>query len=335
ISNATRNDEAREEEIRDAENAESPNDGETSLSTPRSDEEERVCRVDNQRDGADFHISNATRNDEAREEEVRDAENAESPNDGETSPPTPRSDEEERIYRFDYQNNVEDFNVSNLAARRLVELLGREPTAAEREEYYWEEVDDERAAVPAEARRPSLLTTSARWATAPVVAVGRATLAFCGSGRRAILGADAFAATKPRRRRQPGQASDTMISTVAGILIATFVVFPLMRLAVREIFTTIAKSAVRKIGENVAISENAPQSDLLPFISEQLVFPRYETADPQGVGVVETPLETGTRSETPLPPADDSPLPLDPASTPPTLEPVPNVAPLDVAPPTF
>ena len=335
VSNATRNDEAREEEVRDAENAESPNDGETSLSTPRSDEEERVCRVDNQRDGADFDISNATRNDEAREEEVRDAENAESPNDGETSPPTPRSDEEERIYRFDYQNNVEDFNVSNLAARRLVELLGREPTAAEREEYYWEEVDDERAAVPAEARRPSLLTTSARWATAPVVAVGRATLAFCGSGRRAILGADAFAATKPRRRRQPGQASDTMISTVAGILIATFVVFPLMRLAVREIFTTIAKSAVRKIGENVAISENAPQSDLLPFISEQLVFPRYETADPQGVGVVETPLETGTRSETPLPPADDSPLPLDPASTPPTLEPVPNVAPLDVAPPTF
>ncbi len=285
--------------------------------------------------GADFDLSDATRNDEAQDEKVRDAEAAESPNDGETSLPTPRSDEEERLYRVDYQDNVEDFNVSNLAARRLAELLGREPTAAEREEYYWEEVDDERAAVPAEARRPSLLTTSARWATAPVVAVGRATLAFCGSGRRAILGADAFAATKPRRRRQPGKASDTMISTVAGILIATFVVFPLMRLAVREIFTTIAKSAVRKIGENVAISENAPQSDLLPFISEQLVFPRYETADPQGVGVVETPLETGTRSETPLPPADDSPLPLDPTSTPPTLEPVPVGAILDVAPPTF
>ncbi len=335
LSDATRNDEAQDEKVRDAEAAESPNDGKTSLSTPRSDEEERVCRVDNQRDGADFNVSDATRNDEAQDEKVRDAEAAESPNDGETSLPTPRSDEEERLYRVDYQDNVEDFNVSNLAARRLAELLGREPTAAEREEYYWEEVDDERAAVPAEARRPSLLTTSARWATAPVVAVGRATLAFCGSGRRAILGADAFAATKPRRRRQPGKASDTMISTVAGILIATFVVFPLMRLAVREIFTTIAKSAVRKIGENVAISENAPQSDLLPFISEQLVFPRYETADPQGVGVVETPLETGTRSETPLPPADDSPLPLDPTSTPPTLEPVPVGAILDVAPPTF
>jgi len=335
VSDATRNDEAQDEKVRDAENVESSNDGETSLSTPRSDEEERLCRVDNQRDGADFNVSDATRNDEAQDEKVRDAEAAESSNDGETSLPTPRSDEEERLYRVDYQDNVEDFNVSNLAARRLAELLGREPTAAEREEYYWEEIDDERAAVPAEARRPSLLTTSARWATAPVVAVGRATLAFCGSGRRAILGADAFAATKPRRRRQPGKASDTMISTVAGILIATFVVFPLMRLAVREIFTTIAKSAVRKIGENVAISENAPQSDLLPFISEQLVFPRYETADPQGVGVVETPLETGTRSETPLPPADDSPLPLDPASTPPTLEPVPVGAILDVAPPTF
>ena len=124
-----------------------------------------------------------------------------------------------------------------------------------------------------------------------------------------------------------------MISTVSGILIAVLVVFPLMRLAVKEVFTTIAKSAVRKIGENVAISENAPQSDLLPFISEQLVFPRYETANPQGVGA-ETPLETGTRSETLLSPADASPLPPDPASTPPTLEPAPVAPLLDVAPPT-
>ncbi|MBQ8363626.1 MAG: hypothetical protein IJX36_06850, partial [Thermoguttaceae bacterium] len=264
---------------------------------------------------------------------------SESANDEENSPQTPESVDEERVYRVDYQNDVEDFNASHLATRRLVELLGREPTAAEREEYYWEEVDeDENAEISTEFRRPSLLKTSARWASAPVVAVGRATLALCAPSRRAILGADSFAATQPRRRRQPGKASDTMISTVAGILIATFVVFPLMRLAVREMFATIAKSAVRKIGENVAISENAPQSDLLPFISEQLVFPRYETANPQGVGVgagvVETPLETGTRSETPLPPADASPLPLDPASTPPTLEPVPVGAPLDVASPT-
>ena len=117
-----------------------------------------------------------------------------------------------------------------------------------------------------------------------------------------------------------------MISIVSGVLIAVVVVFPLMRLAVKEVFTTIAKSAVRKIGVNVAISENAPQSDLLPFISEQLVFPRYdESTELQSPDAA--PLrEPDPLSET-LVPVDDA---NDPASTQPTLEPIPNVAP-----PTF
>ncbi|MBQ1277162.1 MAG: hypothetical protein IIY07_00795, partial [Thermoguttaceae bacterium] len=159
-------------------------------------------------------------------------------------------------------------------------------------------------------------------ATDPVIAVGRATLALCvGAGRRTALGSDAFAATQSSRRRQSSKFSDMMISTVSGVLIAVVVVFPFMRLAVKEVFTTIAKSAVRKIGVSVPVSENAPQSDLLPFISEQLMFPRYETANPHGRGV-ETLLETATRSETPPPPTDVSAFPLDPAATQPTLEPI-------------
>ena len=118
-----------------------------------------------------------------------------------------------------------------------------------------------------------------------------------------------------------------MISTVSGVLIAVVVVFPLMRLAVKEVFTTIAKSAVRKIGVNVAISETAPQSDLLPFISEQLVFPRYESTklQPRDAATLPAP---GTRSETFAPVDAEN----DPASTPPTLDSIPPDADAPLAP---
>ncbi|MBQ6828820.1 MAG: hypothetical protein IJO46_12480, partial [Thermoguttaceae bacterium] len=213
--------------------------------------------------------------------------------------------------------------------RRLAALLGREPTQAEQEEYYWETVAETPSEdAPAPAPTASLFGTAVRLASAPAIAVGRATLALCGAHRRPILGDDAFAATRPRRRRQPGKVSDMMISTVSGVLIAAVVVFPLMRLAVKEIFTTIAKSAVRKIGSNVAISENAPQSDLLPFISEQLVFPRYEATELQPSGGA-TLQETGTRFESPAI-GDDA---TDPASTQPTLEPIPNDANAPLEPP--
>ncbi|MBR5243924.1 MAG: hypothetical protein IKW13_06800, partial [Thermoguttaceae bacterium] len=199
--------------------------------------------------------------------------------------------------------------------RRLAELLGRRPSKIELDEYYWEPISETSQVEYESERRASFLDAALSLATAPVIAVGRATLSLCaGAGRRTALGSDAFAATKSRRR-QSSKFSDMMISTVSGVLIAVVVVFPLMRLAVKEVFTTIAKSAVRKIGVHVPVSENAPQSDLLPFISEQLMFPRYETANPQGVGGGETPWEPGTRFETFAPPS------VDPASTPPTLEP--------------
>ena len=205
------------------------------------------------------------------------------------------------------------------AERRLAELLGRRPSKIELDEYYWEPIVETSQVEYESKKRASLLETAGRWATAPAIAVGRATLALCGFDRRSALGFGAFAATKPRRRRQPSKISDMMISTVSGVLIAVVVVFPLMRLAVKEVFTTIAKSAVRKIGVNVAISENAPQSDLLPFISEQLVFPRYDESAELQAPVDATHREPETRSQT-LAPVDDV---FDPASTPPTLESAP------------
>ena len=205
------------------------------------------------------------------------------------------------------------------AERRLAELLGRRPSKIELDEYYWEPIVETSEVEYESEKRASLFKTAGRWATAPAIAVGRATLAICGVERRSALGSDAFAATKPRRRRQTNQFSDMMISIVSGVLIAVVVVFPLMRLAVKEVFTTIAKSAVRKIGVNVAISENAPQSDLLPFISEQLVFPRYDESAELQPPVDAPRREPATRLET-LAPVDDA---NDPASTPPTLAPAP------------
>ncbi len=208
----------------------------------------------------------------------------------------------------------------SLAERRLVELLGREPTQNEKEEYYWEPIDEDSSDETAPPKRRSTLGAPIRLATETTIAIGRTTLALCGIDRPTGLGADAFAATKTRRKRQPGKISDTMISTVSGLLIAVVVVWPLIRLVARDVLSTIAMSAVRKIGVGVPVSENAPQSDVLPLISEHIVFPRYESGALQPLD--EAPLqETGTRSETPLFPVDSSPPGVDPASTTPTLEP--------------
>ena len=212
------------------------------------------------------------------------------------------------------------------AERRLAALLGRPPSKIELDEYYWEPIVETSQVEYEPEKRASLVAAAGRLATAPAIAVGRATLAICGADRRSALGSDAFAATKPRRR-QTSKISDMMISTVSGVLIAVVVVFPLMRLAVKEVFTTIAKSAVRKIGVNVAISETAPQSDLLPFISEQLVFPRYESTklQPRDAATLPAP---GTRSETFAPVDAEN----DPASTPPTLDSIPPDADAPLAP---
>ena len=212
------------------------------------------------------------------------------------------------------------------AERRLAELLGRRPSSLELDEYYWETIAETAQVEYESEKRASRVVAAVRLTTNPVVAVGRATLAICGAGRRSALGSDAFAATKPSSRRQPSKISDMMISTISGVLIAVVVVFPLMRLAVKEVFTTIAKSAVRKIGVNVSVSKNAPQSDVFPLISEQLVFPHYS----ESTALQPFDGESGTHAETS---AFGGLSTDDPASTPPTLEPVPSAVDAPFLPP--
>ena len=205
------------------------------------------------------------------------------------------------------------------AESRLAELLGRAPTKFELDEYYWEPIVETAQVEYQPSKRGSLFGAATRLTTEPAVAVGRATLAICGFSRPSALGSDAFAATKPRRRRQQGKVSDMMISSVFGFLIAVIVVWPLICLAANELFSTIVKSAARKIGVTVPVSENAPQSDILPLISEQLVFPDYsESAALQAIGVK----GAGEPEPLPAPSGSDAVVPrVDPASTPPTLSP--------------
>ncbi|MBR4832826.1 MAG: hypothetical protein IKU86_00630, partial [Thermoguttaceae bacterium] len=239
-------------------------------------------------------------------------------------------------------NDFNDFNDfaprTTSAERRLAELLGREPTPAEREEYYWETLDDEEPNDATEPkRRTQILRTAARVASEPAVAVGRATLAFCGAGSRRVLretglrrvlrGDDAIAATPTRRRRQPGQISDMMISTVSGVLIAVFIVFPMILAGFKDLFKTIAGSAVRKIG-GVSVSETAPETDGFFFIADPLTRPTFESFEPTPLRETllrETISDVKSRSVDEDDALVDAPLedPLDPASTPPTLAPVP------------
>ena len=343
-------------------------DQEAARENERDTAEQKTDYRDNaEQNVADFEISNEERSDATQNAQVGEAitpnvETAsfnaqETPNDKEAARENERETSEQKTdYRDDAEQNVADFEISNEersdatqnaqvgeaflqnaenafanAERRLVELLGREPTPTERDEYYWEPIDEEFEEVNAEfqsKKRRSLLGAPTRFATETTIAIGRATLALCGFERRAALGSDAFAATKARRKRQPGRISDMMISTVSGLLIAVVVVWPLLCLAAKEVLATIALSAVRKIGVNVQISESAPQQDVLPLITEYIVFPRSsESAALQSLDAA-PPQETGARFETPT--LDDVPVvkpaavpAVDPASTPPTLVPAP------------
>lgn len=113
-----------------------------------------------------------------------------------------------------------------------------------------------------------------------------------------------------------------MLSVVSGVLIAVFVVFPLIKASVRDLVGTIAGSAVRKLGGNVTVSENAPETDGLLFLTEPITRPNYESSFE--LTAVGDGTNRPSRDPNPLPngePAADEPL--DPAATQPTLAPVP------------
>ena len=70
-----------------------------------------------------------------------------------------------------------------------------------------------------------------------------------------------------------------VISVALGMMIAALVVFPVLKIIGKEIFSVIFKSTVRQIGQNVQLTEHSNSADLLPFVSEQLLFPQYQAVE--------------------------------------------------------
>ncbi len=169
----------------------------------------------------------------------------------------------------------------------LAKLLGRQLTRWDREEYYWEELTPEGSSSDSTLKY-SLTQGVANAASKPIEWIGRATLSLFKPVTKAIRddGDESFVAdeemNKPHRvkKGRGGGLSDFMISVVAGVLIATVIVFPVLRFVGREVIVTIAKSAVRKIGQKVSIQHGQDSSILLPFLSEQMLHPKHTVLNP-------------------------------------------------------
>lgn len=94
-----------------------------------------------------------------------------------------------------------------------------------------------------------------------------------------------------------GKSTDMLISVIVGILIATTIVFPSLRFVGRELYVVIVKSTVRRIGQTVPINNEHNSSDLLPFISEQILFPQSHEAEFMPAGLETSASETDEVSE--------------------------------------
>lgn len=173
----------------------------------------------------------------------------------------------------------------NLTAEdlRLAELLGREPDPIELGEYYWEEEGTRQgSSFNAKSAPTGLFGRLLYVVTAPPVWVGRKTIAaFAKAVPVDVARKDACNQTRRRAasRREPARFSDAVISVVAGIALAAGVVFPALKYVVRELFVTVATSKVRNISDNITFSQGATNADVLPFISEQILFPHYEAVE--------------------------------------------------------
>lgn len=172
--------------------------------------------------------------------------------------------------------------------RSLVRLLGRPLTQIEREEYYWEDLKPRPKIRPQVAKRsrrsryqvPLLF----RVATLPFVLIGHAIITTGKTFKYSIARPSGKVLlpeemNKPIIKKKSGHLSDMMISTITGILIAAFIVFPALRLVGSEMYTIIKRSTVRRIGEKVTIPQGAETNALLPFLSEKFLFPQTETVE--------------------------------------------------------
>ena len=176
----------------------------------------------------------------------------------------------------------EEENGPTLSAEdlRLAELLGHTPSAIERNEYYWEEEGSENAAINSVAKL-SLPTRIFLIATAPPAFVGRVALRmFRGIESKSVEYSERGAGiSRSHDGPEPGRLIDVTIPLIAGVALAVGVVFPLLKYVATEIFVTVAESKVRKLSGNLTVSPHDPELDVIPFISEQILFPHYEAVE--------------------------------------------------------
>ena len=176
----------------------------------------------------------------------------------------------------------EDENGPTLSAEdlRLAELLGHAPSAIERNEYYWEEEDAEDSEF-ASGSDLSLPTKIFLIATAPPAYVGRVVLKmFRGLESKSVEYSERGAGVT-RRHDGPGPKGgvDAAVPLIAGVALAVGVVFPMLKYVATEIIMTVAESKVRKLSGNLSVSPHDPEIDVIPFISEQILFPHYEAVE--------------------------------------------------------
>ena len=160
------------------------------------------------------------------------------------------------------------------------------------DEYYWEILPPETPAEK-ELHRKRKLAAARRTQEEPeeenrlvesVSEIGRTTLS-CIDSAKSWFGVPATRAilpdemNRPLRGKRRGRPSDMLISIIAGILIATTVVFPTLRFACREFGIVITKTTVRKIGQKIPVSSGHQSADLLPFYTEQLLFPKSQEVE--------------------------------------------------------
>ena len=159
------------------------------------------------------------------------------------------------------------------------------------DEYYWETLPPESAS---EKKRRQRSKRSVELVEAKleeenrlvesVSEIGRTTLQYIDSAR-GWLGVKSSHAPVPEEMNRPirgkrrGKPSDMLISIVAGILIATMVVFPTLKFVGREFVVVIAKTAVRKIGQKIQITSDHSSADLIPFYTEQILFPQSQEVE--------------------------------------------------------
>lgn len=174
----------------------------------------------------------------------------------------------------------EDSPVLSAEDQRLAELLGRLPNAFELSEYYWEPVkESEEDATP--SSDPSILSRVFYAMSAPPVFVGRLAIrAFQKFFLVDVSRSDSLEATRGSHEvKTPHKAIDVAVPMVAGIALAVCVIFPALKYVVEEIFATVIESKVRKIDGNVTFSDVDSELDVIPLISEQILFPRYEAVE--------------------------------------------------------